>query len=950
MRIINDNTMTFGTLLNAFRKRTHLTQQQLAEAIGMHRHAISRWEQGEVLPSSKAIVLELARYLHLDEQETRRLLDESMTAPVHFWGVPAPRNLLFTGRKKTFELLHAHLHVDKVNVSPQIVALCGLGGIGKTQTALEYAYRYALEYRAIFWIEAETMERVLFSWQRIAELLQLPEHSLTDQQRVVEAVQRWLSSHDQWLLIWDNVEDLTLLHRFLSLTRQGAFLLTTRRQALGTFAWGLDVSPMEPEESAVLLLRRAKLLEAKTATEAVPQLSKRDPSECAVVTKLVTILGGLPLALDQAGAYIEETGCSLVDYLHYYEQQQGDLLSRRGNFTSDHVHSVTATFRLSQERVEHEQIGAAGLLRLCAFLHAEDIPEDLFHLNAEQAGDFGPVLASLMSDPMHFDLALAALRNLSLVQRSVLTHTLSLHRLVQVVIREQMDAAEVRLWSERVIRLVNAAFPKVTFSTWADCERLLVHALVCVPLIELVGQALPASGELLEKTGRYLLERGRIDEAEPLLRKAVSLGELEDGFDHPKLIPRLANLGELFWRQGKYASAETLLSRTLALEERHLEANHLLTADTVNTLAVIYLDQGKYDQAEPFFRRALHMWELHNHSDKNAGLNNLALLYSRQGKYAQAEPLYQQALDVCKQMLGPEHPEVSFALGNLAVLYRDQGQHRRAEPLFQQAISIQERATGPGHPNLAFWLNGLAILYREQGKYEQAELLFQRTRDIREGALGPEHPLVAGLLSNLAVLYREQGKYEQAESLFQQALHIQEQRVGAAHPEVAFSLINLAILYRDQNKYEQAEQLFQRGMGIQERILGPEHPERANSLNGLATLYAMQGKYEQAEQLFRYALRIYERALGPERPHGASSLHGLALVYHKQGKYEQAEKFLRRALQIRERTIGLEHPDTIRTLNELTSLANVKEACGQAEVLFQHILQVEGQIIGPEHL
>lgn len=238
MTIASDDFGSFGALLHTFRKRARLTQQQLAEAVGMHRHAISRWEQGEVLPASKAIVLEVARHLHLNTQEARCLLEASLIIPAPLWGVPLPRNLFFTGREETLAALHRSLGTEGAVALTQSYALHGLGGVGKTQTALEYAYRHALEYNAIFWIEAETIERTLFSLQRIAELLQLPERAATDQPRIIEAVQRWLVTHDQWLLIWDNLEDLELPHRLLPPTRQSTLLFTTRRQALGTLARG----------------------------------------------------------------------------------------------------------------------------------------------------------------------------------------------------------------------------------------------------------------------------------------------------------------------------------------------------------------------------------------------------------------------------------------------------------------------------------------------------------------------------------------------------------------------------------------------------------------------------------------------------------------------------------------------------------------------------------------
>ena len=333
----------FGALLKAFRRRKHLTQQQLASIIGVHRSAIIRWEQGDFLPESKTMVLELARHLNLNDQESRQLLEASLTALTPHWSVPFPRNPFFTGREEILEALQTHLSTNQVIALTQSYALHGLGGVGKTQIALEYAYRHALEYSAVFWIGAETEESIVSGLLRIAEVLHLPERDDKDQQRVVASVQRWLNMHDQWLLVWDNVEDLALLDPFLPSTRSGAMLITTRHQALGTLARGLVLLPMEQKEGMHFLLHRAKVLAQEATSEHLRRFAEQMPAEYRAAEELVAVLGGLPLALDQAGAYLEETGCGFEGYLHHYKQQRLRLLDRRGAARNDHPNSVVAT-------------------------------------------------------------------------------------------------------------------------------------------------------------------------------------------------------------------------------------------------------------------------------------------------------------------------------------------------------------------------------------------------------------------------------------------------------------------------------------------------------------------------------------------------------------------------------------------------------------------------------
>lgn len=301
----NDTDLSsFGALLKAFRVRRRLTQRQLAEVMGLHRATIIRWEQGDFLPASRGVVLELARHLHLTDQETRHLLEASLTALSPSFLVPLPRNPFFTGREEILETLHAQLGVEQPVVLTRSSALCGLGWVGKTQIALEYAYRHALHYRAVFWIGAEAEEQIVSGLLSIAEVLQLPGHESQDQQRAVAAVHRWLTSHDQWLLILDNVEELSLLDRFLPPVRSGAILLTTRCQTVGTWAQRLELFPMKQEEGLLLLLRRAKILASEAGGQQMHQWASQHSASSLAATALVETLGGLPLALDQAGAYL----------------------------------------------------------------------------------------------------------------------------------------------------------------------------------------------------------------------------------------------------------------------------------------------------------------------------------------------------------------------------------------------------------------------------------------------------------------------------------------------------------------------------------------------------------------------------------------------------------------------------------------------------------------------
>jgi transcriptional regulator with XRE-family HTH domain len=509
--------VTFGQVLKAFRKRRGLTQQQLATAIGMHRNAISRWEQGNFLPESKGTVLELAKVLCLDYLETQNLLTASFTAQAPLSNVPYQRNPLFTGREEHLQTLHLYLSTDQMVALTPSYAVHGLGGIGKTQLAIEYAYRYVLEYTAVLWLQAESEENIATCFLAIAELLQLPKQQDSRPQHVIAAVQRWLSTHSKWLLIWDNLEEIELLWRYLPAGHQGKVLITTRCQALGALVQGLELCSMAQEEGVLFLLRRAKVIEAQTYDEQVRQVALQLPGEYAAAEELVQAMGGLPLALDQAGAYIEETGCGLTGYLQLYKLQRKQLLERRGTSSEEHPLSAVATFALAYQRVEELDPVAAELLCLCAFLHPDDIPEELIEAGAECLEE---PLRHVVKDLYQFNQAIATLRTLSLVRRSPETRALSVHRLVQVVLRERMDPSTCREWVARTVSVVNAAFPifseEDTAERWSVCQRYLAHVEVCAHFIKQWCLNCVEAGRLLNRAGAYLCERAEYEQSEQL--------------------------------------------------------------------------------------------------------------------------------------------------------------------------------------------------------------------------------------------------------------------------------------------------------------------------------------------------------------------------------------------------------------------------------------------------
>ncbi|GAC1349993.1 MAG: hypothetical protein NVSMB27_28310 [Ktedonobacteraceae bacterium] len=734
-----------------------------------------------------------------------------------YWNIPYRRNPYFTGREEILQSLYTRLRETQGKQEAtwtQALAISGLGGIGKTQTAVEYAYRYHADYQAVLWVKADTYETLGSDFVNIARLLQLPQQNEQDQRYTVEAVKHWLEEHTAWLLIFDNVEDLATVNDFIPPASKGHILLTTRTQAVGTIAQRVDLDKMEPDEATLFLLRRTKVLE-RTA-----RLEDASAADSIEARDIVRAMDGLPLALDQAGAYIEETACSLYDFFDNYRRQRSTLLDLRGYYDSEHPASVATTWLLSFEKVEQANAAAAELLRLCAFLHPDGILEEII---TDGSPELGALLQPVAADRIKLDTAIAALLKFSLVRRNSSMKTLTIHRLVQAILKDSMNEATQRLWAERAVRAVNRTFPDGDqVATWQHCQRCLPHVHTCVALIEQWHMLLPEAARLLDQAGLYLLEHAQYNQARYLLSKALEIREAGLGPVHQDVAESLNNLAGLYLYQGMYTRAEPLLGRALAIREQVHGTEHSEVAICLNNLALLYNQQGRYALAEPLFQRALAIWEHQEgaincaptHPDVARTLNNLALLYQLQHKFEQAELYYRQGLAIWERVRGPEHPDVAVNLNNLAIVYQHLGKYALAEPLFQRVLAIREKTLGPEHPGVANSLTYLARLYQSQWKYAEAELLFKHALNIRKRALGPDHPEVAHSLNNLAKLYSTCGKYDQAEPLFRSALATLEQALGMEHPEVMEVLKPFAVLLSAMQRKEEAVKLAVRAKAL----------------------------------------------------------------------------------------------------------------------------------------
>jgi len=649
------------------------------------------------------------------------------------WNVPHPRNRNFTGREELLASLHKALTAGEAAALTQTQAISGLGGVGKTQLAVEYAYRYAAEYDVVWWIRSEEPATLASDFAALAQPLDLPQKDAADQPLIVEAVKGWLGREVEWLLIFDNAPGPDEVRAYLPQAATGHVIITSRNPNWRGVAMPLSVEVWARAESVEFLLKRTGQEDEAGANE------------------LAEELGDLPLALEQAGAYVEETGATISGYLDLFRSRRRELWEAE-HAPSDYPETVGTTWSLAMDKVREESPVGADLLNLCAYLGPEEIPRTLLLEGKEH---LPKRLAKAVSQPMAMDRAIGALRRYSLVQAE--KDSLTVHRLLQAVVRDRLPGNAKRNWAGAAVRVVNGAFPFESddVRTWPECARLLSHGLASASHAERLDAASDEAGRLLNQTGVYLKGRAEFAEARGLYERALKIGEAAHGPNHPKVAIRVNNLGSVLQDMGDLEGAKKHYERALRIDEAAFGLDHPGVATDVNNLGSVLQDMGDLEGA----RRH-----------------------------------YERALKIDEAAYGPDHPKVAIRLNNLGGVLKSQGDLEGAKANFERALRIDEAAFGRDHPKVAIRVNNLGSVLKAMGELQEAKKHFERALRIDEAVFGPNHPAVARDVNNLGSALKAQGDLAGAKADYERALKICREFLGEDHPNTVTVRKNLESL------------------------------------------------------------------------------------------------------------------------------------------------------------
>ncbi|HEY2958190.1 MAG TPA: FxSxx-COOH system tetratricopeptide repeat protein [Actinomycetota bacterium] len=770
-----------------------------------------------------------------------------------------PRNPVFTGRAELLGQLHETLHPGQVAavVQVQAQALHGLGGVGKTQLALEYTHAHAADYDLVWWVTAEQPAAIPGQLVALARRLGIPE--ATQQAETVAVLYDELRGRDRWLLVFDNAVDPADLRRWWP-PDSGRVLVTSRNPAWGGLAATVPLDVL-PRGEAVGLLRR--------------RLKRDDPAFDA----LAEALGDLPLALEQAAAYLEQTHTPPGEYLELLATRARELFALGRPASSDQT--IATTWTVSLDRLRADAPAAGDLLRLCAFLAPDDIPRELLQNYPDALPE---PLAGAVRDRLGYQQALGALGRYSL---ATVTHeAISVHRLVQAVVRQSLPPDAQRRRAGAAVRLVLAAFPDDgdEVRAWPRYARLLPHALAATGHASSVAADPDATARLLNQAGRYPWGRVELWQRRQLLERALAIRQARLGPDHLDVAQSLNDLGRVLRELGELPAARDAHRRALAIREARLGPDHLDVADSVANLAVVAGNLGEWSAA-----RAAH----------------------------------ERALAVREARLGPGHPLVAQSLSPLGNVLRELGDLPAARKALERAVAIREAQHGPDDPRVANSLATLGFVLHDLGELPAARDAHQRALAIRQTRLGPGHRDTAYSLTNLGAVLRELGDLEHARPLLEQAVAIFEARLGPDNPDVAMGLDNLGLLLADLGELAAARDASARALSICQARMGADHPDTARSLSNLAGALRAQGDFRGARHLLERALAVREARLGADHPTTAHSLSNLALVLRDQGDLRGARALLERALTIFEARLGADHPDAVRSRQDLAAVVAV---------------------------
>ncbi|HEY6797192.1 MAG TPA: FxSxx-COOH system tetratricopeptide repeat protein [Kineosporiaceae bacterium] len=778
-----------------------------------------------------------ARLPHTDSSTTTADRPTFAGRPPAVWNVP-PRNPHFMDRTEVLNELRSQLRRGQHTMV--LHALHGLGGVGKTQLALEYAHRFCSDYELVWWLDAE--HRALIAGQLAALSGQLGLPATESMPVQVDRVRAELRRRSSWLLIFDNAQRPEDLIDYQP-GGTGHVLVTSRYPGFGGLGGQLEVDVLARPQTVALLRRR------------VPDLAEE------VADQLADELGDLPLAAAQAAGYLEVTGLPPEAYLRRFRRRRASLLAQ-GDVIGYQGRLDTA-WTLSLERLRSDSPAGAQLMQLAAFLAPDPIPLRLFTQHAHLLDE---PLRTAVGEPDELDDVVRMIVDLSLIRRH--DDRVQLHRLVQAVIRSQLTPAEQHRGQERVLTLLCAGRPGDPNdpSTWGSYRELAPHVLATIP----VADDRPASRELLLDVSGYLRAVGDGQAGREISAQLLDRWREILGADHPDTLASaslLANI--LFFLLGDTESARALGQDTVERGRRVLGHDHPTTLNAAATLSLALVWLAELEPARALGQDTLERCRRVLGPDHSTTLYLTAVLTLALiglGEPGSARALAQDTLQRCRRVLGRNHSTTLFASAVLADALVRLGEPEPVRILGRDTLERSQRVLGPDHPTTLYAAAVLTTALIAVGEPESAYTLGQDTLERCRRAFGPDHATTLLTAATLTLSLIAVGQPESACTLGQDTLERCRRAYGPDHATTLLTAAALTLARTLVGEPERAGSLGRETLGRCRQVYGPDHAATLFSAAALTLALIGSGEPEQAGSLGRETLGRSRQAYGPDDP------------------------------------------------------------------------------------
>lgn len=815
----------------------------------------------------------------------------SAVSQPHVWGELMPlRNPDFVGREDLLEQIRQRLaEPGTTAVVPE--ALHGLGGVGKSQTVVEYIYRNIQDYDVVWWISAEHPTQIRNSFVELARKLDLPVSGGPEAARaaVVEALRRG-EPYSRWILVFDNADRPEIIRDFLPRTtgHTGHIVVTSRNAQWGNVARTVEIDLFSRRESTELLRRRGG------------DISDVDAD------RLAEALGDLPLAIEQAATWRAQTGMPVPEYLELLENNRTELLQIGG--PGEYQSPVAAAWNvpLSQLRTDHP--AALALLEVCAFFGPEPISRRLFSGVPQAQAAVPDALRDALSDPIKLNSALREINRYSLAKIDHRNNTLQLHRLVQAVLKNEVPAEshdDMRHITHVLLVNGDPNDPDDT-TTWARYSELLPHVISSGAV---QCQASWVRGLLINLI-RYLMNIGDYESGRELSGLAWETWRNTIGERDLQTLTMARHYGFILRRQMKFEQAREINLRTYELMREQYGENHealLIVADAV-------------------------------------GLD-----LRGEGKFTEELELRQDTYDRACRILGESDPQTLTYGGNLASALRQIGRYYAARDLDEDVYRRRLITHGPDHQRTFLSLDAIAMDLRECGNYVEACEMGEESFTKEKEILGADHLRVIGALRNLAVARRKAGQVQKALESSTETYERYGRRQGELHLDTITALMCMAIDLRQLGDLTKARDHGERARQQFQQVYGENHPYFHLASTNLSAALRLLGDADGARALNEAALTFYTSTFGADHPNTLVMATNLASDLAALGETTRAHALDVDTLERSTRVLGEQHPSTLAVLLnlslDLTSLGRTDEAAAAHESAVAGLRER----LGPDH-